>query len=60
MTANQMQPVPLFLIVLAAISIAIGSHFQWHDLVTFALSFGGAGVGILTGRFVHANGDTAP
>jgi hypothetical protein len=41
----------LGLIVAASVAIAIGSHFGWHDLVTFALTFGGAGVGILTSQY---------
>lgn len=44
------QNLAVFLIIAAAISIAIGCHYNWHDLVTFALTFGGAGVGILTGQ----------
>lgn len=44
------QNLAVFLIIAAAISISVGSRFDWHDLVTFSLTFGGAGVGILTGQ----------
>lgn len=54
------QLVALFLIVFGSAAIAIGSAKGWHDLVTFALTFGGAGVGILTGqRLTQANNTTS-
>lgn len=44
------QNIALILIILAAISIAIGCKFEWRDLINFAMTFGGGGVGILTGQ----------
>ena len=45
---NRTQIIAIFLIVLAATCIGVGEKFAWRDLVNFALTFGGGGVGILT------------
>ena len=45
---NRTQLIAIFLIVLAATCIGLGEKFAWRDLVNFALTFGGGGVGILT------------
>jgi hypothetical protein len=49
------QLIAMALIGTACISISLGSARGWHDLVTFALTFGGAGVGILTGQRLSAS-----
>lgn len=52
---TQTQIIALSLIFGAAIAIAVGSHFGWHDLVTFAINFGGVGSGIITGQYLSKN-----
>ena len=44
------QGIAVGLIFFAAVCIGIGSHYGWRDLVNFAMTFGGGGVGILTGQ----------
>ncbi len=46
----QTQVIALVLIFGAALAISLGSRFGWHDLVSFGLTFGGTGTGILTGH----------
>lgn len=53
---TQTQIISLVLIVAAAMAIGIGSHYGWHDLVTFGLTFGGTGTGLLTGHHLTNNG----
>ena len=50
MTDKHTQYLAVFLIVFASICIGVGSHFAWRDLVNYAMTFGGGGVGILTGQ----------
>lgn len=52
---TQTQLIAMTLIFGAAIAIAVGSRFGWHDLVTFAINFGGVGSGILTGHYLSKN-----
>ncbi|MGC9198828.1 MAG: hypothetical protein ACP5E5_07800 [Acidobacteriaceae bacterium] len=53
----QTQIIALVLIFGAAVAIGLGSHFGWHDLVSFGLTFGGTGTGILTGQRLNKNHD---
>lgn len=56
---NRTQLIALFLIVLASTCIGVGEKFAWRDLVNFALTFGGGGVGILTGsKLLHPGAPT--
>jgi len=50
MDEHRTQNIALSLIIFAVVSIAIGEYFHWQQLVDFALTFGGGGVGILTGQ----------
>jgi len=50
MTDKHVQFIALFLIVFAALCIGFGEHFGMSHLVDFAGTFGGGGVGILTGQ----------
>ncbi|MFP5231554.1 MAG: hypothetical protein ACLGQX_02870 [Acidobacteriota bacterium] len=52
---TQTQIIALALIFGAAITIGLGSRFGWHDLVSFGLTFGGTGTGILTGQRLGRN-----
>jgi hypothetical protein len=54
------QNIAVILIVLAAICIAIGCNFEWRDLINFAMTFGGGGVGILTGHKLAQQGKLPP
>lgn len=47
---HRTQYIALTLIVLGAVCIIIGSKFEWRDLINYAMTFGGGGVGILTGQ----------
>lgn len=49
------QYIAVGLIVFASVCIALGSRYGWHDLVSFASTFGGAGAGILTGHQLAKN-----
>jgi hypothetical protein len=55
---SRTQLLAVFLILSAAICIAIAEHFSWRDLSNFSLTFGGAGVGILTGERKTQNQNT--
>ena len=44
------QRIAVGLIILAAICIGIGEKHGWRDLINFSMTFGGGGVGILTGQ----------
>ena len=55
MNTTMTQFIALFLIVFGAICIATGCHFGWRDLVSFGSTFGGGGVGIITGHQLAKN-----
>ena len=60
MTDKHVQYIALFLIVFASICIAAGEHYAMTHLVDFASTFGGGGVGILTGQKLSALGKDQP
>ena len=50
MTDHRTQNIAIFLIIFAAVCVGIGEWRNWLHLVDFASTFGGGGVGILTGQ----------
>lgn len=53
--SNRTQNIALALIVLAIFALALGEWKNWIHLVDFANTFGGGGVGILTGQKLQQN-----
>lgn len=47
---HRIQYIAVFLIILACACLAVGELKNWAQLVGFALTFGGGGLGILTGQ----------
>lgn len=60
MTDKHIQFIALFLIVFASACIGVGERYAMTHLVDFASTFGGGGVGILTGQKLSALGKDEP
>lgn len=50
MSDHRIQWIALFLIVFATCALGVAELHNWQALKDFALTFGGGGVGILTGQ----------
>lgn len=60
MSAAHIQLIAVFLIIFASVCIGFGEHYAMTHLVDFASTFGGGGVGILTGQKLSALGKEDP
>lgn len=60
MSPAHIQLIAVFLIVFAAGCIGVGEHYSMTHLVDFASTFGGGGVGILTGQKLSSLGKGDP
>lgn len=47
---HRIQYIALFLIIFATCTLGVGEWKNWMHLIDFANTFGGGGVGILTGQ----------